>query len=292
MDTDAVLIAGPTASGKSAFALELAEKLNGTIINTDSMQVYPKLRILTARPGNDEIARAPHVLYGHASLLESYSVSRWLEDVRVVLDDVASAGRVPIFVGGTGLYFKALTEGLVIIPDILPAIRNFWRNKLEDEGLAILFDELRRRDPQAADVLSANDRQRIVRALEVVDATGQSILEHQSSANAAAILDTAKAKKFILSPERKILHGRIEKRFDWMIEAGALEEVDALLKLDVHPDHPVMKAIGIPQLRQYIRGETTLQTATEKCKIATRQYAKRQTTWFRNQLSDDWVMVA
>lgn len=285
-----ILIAGPTASGKSRLAIDLAEKSNGTIINADSMQVYPVLRVITARPGDDDLARVPHLLYGHASLDRTYSVAQWINDVKKALDDVFMAGRTPIFVGGTGLYFKALTQGLANIPDVPSEIRNRWRRKMKEFGAAALYKELQNLDPLAANLLQSNDKQRILRALEVKEATGRSIVEYQSS-NSTPILAQSNVQKFLFVPDRSELHARIERRFDIMIESGAIEEVKELQKHMISPDHPVMKAIGVPQLTNYLQKVVTLDEARERCKVATRQYAKRQSTWFRNQLDDSWVEI-
>ena len=287
---DAILIAGPTASGKSGLAIELAKKWDGTIINTDSMQVYPLLRVITARPSDDDLAKVPHLLYGHASLDRAYSVAQWVNDAKKALDDVRAVGRTPIFVGGTGLYFKALTQGLADIPLVPAEIRNKWRQKMEVYGVAALFKELQKIDPIAANALKTNDKQRILRALEVKDATGRSIIEYQSTSS-PPILALPLIEKILFVPDRGKLHSRIEKRFDTMLENGAIEEVKALQKHKVSKDHPVMKAIGVPQLTKYLQKVVTLDEARERCKIATRQYAKRQSTWFRNQLDYSWAEI-
>ncbi len=287
---DAILIAGPTASGKSGLAIELAKKWDGTIINTDSMQVYPLLRVITARPSDDDLAKVPHLLYGHASLDRAYSVAQWVNDAKKALDDVRAVGRTPIFVGGTGLYFKALTQGLADIPLVPAEIRNKWRQKMEVYGVAALFKELQKIDPIAANALKTNDKQRILRALEVKDATGRSIIEYQSTSS-PPILALPLIEKILFVPDRGKLHSRIEKRFDTMLENGAIEEVKALQKHKVSKDHPVMKAIGVPQLTKYLQKVVTLDEARERCKIATRQYAKRQSTWFRNQLVYSWAEI-
>lgn len=285
---DAILIAGPTASGKSGFAIDLAKKYNGTIINCDSMQVYPVLRVITARPDAGDLAIVPHMLYGHASLDKPYSVAQWVIDAKAALGEVSAAGRVPIFVGGTGLYFKALLEGLADIPKIPTDIRQNWRQRSAECEMSVLFAELQSLDPVAANVLKPNDRQRILRALEVKEATGRSIVEFQAQNN-PALLANMSVSKYLISPDRAELHKRIEKRFDKMLASGAIEEVIALNKLDISKDHPVLKAIGVPQLTNYLQRVVTVDEARKKCVIATRQYAKRQTTWFRNQLSDDWT---
>jgi tRNA dimethylallyltransferase len=278
-----VLIAGPTASGKSALALDVARMLGGIVVNADSMQVYRDLRIITARPTPEEEARAPHRLYGHVDVAENYSVGRWLADARRVLADAAQAGRVPILVGGTGLYFKALTSGLAAIPAIDPAIRAGLRARLDEEGVAALHAELQRRDPQTAARVMTRDRSRILRALEVVEATGRTISNWHGEGLPPAIAPEH-AVRIFLNPDRDELKRRIERRFDLMLESGAPEEVAALDARGL-PEHlPAMKAHGVPWLRRHLRGEITRDEAAEGGKMDTRRYAKRQVTWFRNQM--------
>ncbi len=284
------MIAGPTASGKSAFALQQAKKWDGVIVNADSMQVYPVLRVLTARPDDRDLAAIPHRLYGHASLEETYSVALWLKDVRKVLNDIASDERIPVFVGGTGLYFKALVEGLADMPDIPKNIREDLRKRLEGEGLKSLREELTLSDPDAAKTIRPGDRQRTLRALEVYRTTGKSILKYQSAAHSTPVLNVGSIHKFVFAPERTALHQRIEIRFKNMLEMGAIDEVTRLARIGIADDHPVQKAIGVSQLNQYLSGTISRGSAIEKSIIATRQYAKRQSTWFRNQQSGDWIV--
>jgi tRNA dimethylallyltransferase len=285
----AVLIAGPTASGKSALALALAEKLNGTIVNADSMQVYGGLRVITARPTPDEEARAPHVLYGHIDAGEIYSTGRWLNDAGAALAAIAAAGRVPIVVGGTGLYFKALTEGLAAVPPIPADIRDAVRTRLESEGVSALYAELIERDPVTAARLMPLDRTRIARALEVVLATGRSIGDWHKE-TLPPMIDPANCAKIFLVCERKELVARIEKRFDAMLAAGALEEVRALAGRQLNPLLPAMKAHGVPWLIRHLNGELSLDEAAQGSIMDTRRYAKRQHTWFRGQMKD-WPAV-
>jgi tRNA dimethylallyltransferase len=286
---DAVLIAGPTASGKSAVALDLAERLNGVVINADSMQVYRDLRIITARPAPEEEKRVPHRLYGHVDAAENYSVGRWLGDVRNVLQEVRAAGRMPVLVGGTGLYFMALTTGLAAIPPIDPAIRAGLRARLEAEGVETLHAQLQRRDAESAARIMPRDRSRILRALEVVEATGRMMSDWHRE-GMPALIAPERAIKIFLTPDRDELKRRIEKRFDLMLEAGALEEVRALDARSL-PEHlPAMKAHGVPWLRRHLRGEISLEEAAAGGKMDTRRYAKRQVTWFRNQMPD-WLWV-
>ncbi len=285
-----VLIAGPTASGKSALALVLAEKYGGIIVNADSMQVYRDLRIITARPTPDEEARAPHRLYGHVDATENYSVGRWCVDVQVALAEAKRAGRVPIVVGGTGLYFKALTQGLAAVPPTPAEIRAAVRARLAANGPEDLHAELQKRDPAMAARLKSGDGVRVARALEVFEATGRSLAEWQRD-GMPAILKPEHAAKIFLAPDRAELHRRIDARFDAMLGAGALDEVRALDARGLDPLLPAMKAHGVPWLRRYLRAEITLEEAAAGAKQDTRRYTKRQLTWFRNQMPG-WTSVA
>ena len=286
----AILIAGPTASGKSALALRLAEKLGGTIVNTDSMQVYRDLRIITARPSPAEEARVPHRLYGHVDAAENYSVGRWCRDVAEALAETVAQGRVPILVGGTGLYFKALTRGLAAVPPIPAEIRAQVRGRLQSEGVAPLYDELAKRDPVTAQRLMPNDRSRISRALEVVLATGRSLSDWHRDGQ-PALIDPERAAKVFITCERRQLVARIETRFAAMLKAGALEEVGVLAARRLDPMLPAMKAHGVPWLIRHLNGEISLDEAAEGSIMDTRRYAKRQVTWFRNQMKD-WPSAA
>ena len=285
----AVLIAGPTASGKSALALELAEKLGGTIVNADSMQVYRDLRVITARPSPDDEARSPHRLYGHVDAAENYSVGAWCRDVAEALKDIAGQGRVPIVVGGTGLYFKALTSGLAAVPPVPADIRAQVRERLLRDGVGPLYAELIARDPVTAARLMPLDRSRICRALEVILATGRSISDWHRE-GMAPLVDPAGAAKIFLTCERSELVARIDTRFAVMLEAGALDEVRALGQRQLDPLLPAMKAHGVPWLIRHLNGEISLDEASEGARMDTRRYAKRQGTWFRNQMAD-WPMV-
>jgi len=286
----AVLIAGPTASGKSALALALAERLGGVIVNADSMQVYRDLKIITARPTPAEEARVPHRLYGHVDAAQTYSVGHWIADVVPVLEDADQAGRLPIVVGGTGLYFKALTHGLAAVPPIPPVVRAAVRTRLAADGAAALHAELARRDPAAAAMLKPGDGVRVARALEVIEATGRSLADWHREGMPAPI-DARRAVKIFLAPAREELKARIDARFDAMIAAGALEEVRALDARHLDPLHPALKAHGVPLLRRVLTGEMTLAEAAEAAKRDTWRYTKRQFTWFRHQLPD-WPWVA
>ena len=284
-----ILIAGPTASGKSALALKLAQKLDGVIVNADSMQVYRDLRIITARPSVEEERRVPHRLYGHVDAAENFSAGRWCEEAAAALAETRRTARAAILVGGTGLYFNSLTRGLAAVPPIPAKIREEVRARLASDGVAALHTELKWRDPAAAARLMPGDRARIARALEVVLATGRSLLDWHET-NKPAGLDPARAGKIFLMPERDELLRRIDARFDAMMAAGALEEVRTLAARNLDPDLPVMKAHGVPWLIRHLNGEITLEAAVEEGKRDTRQYIKRQATWFRNRLPDfAWV---
>jgi tRNA dimethylallyltransferase len=286
----AILIAGPTASGKSALALRLAEKLGGTIVNADSMQVYRDLRVITARPSPEEEARVPHRLYGHVDASENYSVGRWCRDVGEALNEIATQGRVAILVGGTGLYFKALTSGLAAVPPIPAEIRSQVRARMASEGAAALHGELASLDPVTAQRLMLNDRSRISRALEVVLATGRSLSDWHRE-GLPPLVDSVRAAKVFLTCERKQLVARIEARFAAMLEAGALDEVRALERRQLDPLLPAMKAHGVPWLIRHFNGMISLDQAAAGAIMDTRRYAKRQLTWFRNQMTD-WPWAA
>ena len=284
-----ILIAGPTASGKSALALELAAKLRGVIVNADSMQVYRDLRIITARPTPDEEKRISHRLYGHVDAAENYSVGRWFGEAAGALADTLGRGQPAIMAGGTGLYFSTLTRGIAAVPPVPAEIRREVRGRLAAEGVAALRAELTRRDPATAARLKPGDRARITRALEVVLATGRSLTQwHQD--NTPARVDLAAAAKIFLMPQRDELGLRIDTRFDAMMAAGALEEVRALAARNLDPNLPAMKAPGEPWLIRHLKGEITMAEAVEQSKRDTRRYTKRQATWFRNQLPQfKWV---
>jgi tRNA dimethylallyltransferase len=286
----AVLIAGPTASGKSALALALAREIGGTIVNADSMQVYGDLRVITARPTEEEERQAPHRLYGHVDAAENYSVGRWLADVEGVLRDVQAAGRVPILVGGTGLYFKTLTGGLSAVPPTPDEIRARVRARMEAEGPTALHADLARRDPASAALLKPGDRTRIARALEVIEATGRSLQDWHRE-GLPPLLDPSRAVKVFLAPERDVLRRRIDARFDTMLAIGALDEVRRLAARGLDPLLPAMKAHGVPWLIRHLAGEISLAEAAEHGKNDTRRYTKRQFTWVRHQLPD-WTWIA
>jgi tRNA dimethylallyltransferase len=273
----ALLIAGPTASGKSALALRLARERNGIIINADALQVYAPLRILSARPTPEEEAEAPHRLYGHVAAEQPYSVAAWLTESRREMEQAWGQGLLPIVTGGTGLYFSALERGLAPVPEIPEEVRSRWRGFTGD-----LHAELARRDPAMAARLEPGDRQRLTRALEVVDATGRSLLDWQREGQEGAALAGVEVERIFVDVPRTELYARAEARFDSMIAADAIEEVRAVVHLD--PSLPMMKAIGVPELSAVLRGEAMLDEAVSRAKTATRQFIKRQLTWWRGQL--------
>jgi tRNA dimethylallyltransferase len=286
MSRQVFLIAGPTASGKSAHALEIAHTTGGLIVNTDSMQVYDVLNVLTARPQADDLRRARHALYGHVDPATSYSTGHWMRDVRPLMER-HPVEQPLIFVGGTGLYFHALTSGLSPMPDIAPETRERWRYRLNEEGAARLHRRLRAIDPEAAMAIRPGDGQRIVRALEVHDASGQTLTWWQNR-KGDPLINAENAQKIIIEPDRAILHERINARFETMMEAGAIGEVEALLARALDTQLPAMKAIGVRQIAAWLEGTMTRDEAIARAQAATRQYAKRQLTWLRNQMGPDW----
>jgi tRNA dimethylallyltransferase len=292
----ALLIAGPTASGKSAAARALAEQAaaggrKAWIVNADSMQVYDALRVLTARPGPDEMARIPHRLYGHVPAETRHSVGAWLADIRGVVAEAEAEEALLLVVGGTGLYFKALTEGLAAMPAVPPGVRRSLSARLAAEGPLALHAFLRERDPAAAAAVRPSDGQRILRALEVLEGTGRRLGVWLNQSTDPPVIRADLATGWILEPDRAELYRRIDARFDRMVAQGALDEVRALLQRNLEPDLPVMKAIGVRELARFLRGEASLEEAVRRAKTETRRYAKRQSTWFRNQMPD-WERIA
>lgn len=282
MDSAAILIAGATASGKSAVALRLAERLNGVVINADSMQVYRDLRVLSARPTEDEEARAPHRLYGVLSADDPCSVGRWLGWAREEVAAAQARGQLPIVVGGTGLYLSALTEGISVMPDIPDPVRRAVRERLRVQGVAGLHAELARRDPDMAGQLRPSDPQRIARALEVLEASGRSLRDWQAEPPVGAL--DGRWLGIVLQLPRELLYARCDLRLEKMLDEGALDEVAALMARDLDPALPAMRALGVPDLMAYLRGECDRHSALSAAQTATRQFAKRQLTWFRNKM--------
>ncbi|WP_206453402.1 tRNA (adenosine(37)-N6)-dimethylallyltransferase MiaA [Aurantimonas marina] len=290
VEKQAILIAGPTASGKSCLALELAERHDGVIVNADSMQVYSHLQILTARPAPAEIERVPHRLYGHVPPHKTYSAGRYRGEVAAILADIRAAGKAPIFCGGTGLYFKALLGSLDVMPEVSPELRETWRRRLAEEGAPALHRLLSRRDPVAAGRIQPADGQRIVRALEVGEAGGMPLSALQSG-RGEGLLDGGKCVKIVLAPERSRLREMIARRFDAMVAAGALDEVAAFRAFPGALAASAGKAIGVAELGAVLDGGMSLDEATARAVTRSRQYAKRQETWFRHQFGADWARL-
>ncbi len=273
----AVLIAGPTASGKSALAIKLAQQRDGVIINADSMQVYRELRILSARPSTEEEMQAPHRMFGHVAGASDYSAGQWLREAKLEIEACLAIGKLPIIVGGTGLYFMALQGGLADVPPVPEVIREEWRNYGGDLHVA-----LQKVDPVGAAKLNPSDRQRLLRALEVFEATGQTLSQWQAQAKDNGFLNRFNVERLFVNVPREELYARAERRFDAMMQQGAMEEVAALP--DLPAAQPIMKAIGVPELLAHLRGEITQAEAVVLAKTATRQYIKRQLTWWRGQM--------
>lgn len=285
----AILIAGPTASGKSELAVRLAARYGGIVINADSMQVYRDLRVLTARPSVEEEARVPHALYGYVAGREGYSAGRYAADAAQALRIAREKGLRPVIVGGTGLYFKSLIEGLSPMPAVPAEIRQHWRTQAAKAAPGALHGVLQQRDPEMAERLPPGDTQRIVRALEVIDASGRSLSAWQSEPR-APVLSLEQAHCFVVAPERAELYRRIDARFAAMLEAGGLEEAAALAAQGLDPALPIMGALGVRPLLRHIEGELGREEAVSAAQAESRQYAKRQLTWARsNMLSWNWL---
>jgi tRNA dimethylallyltransferase len=282
---DVYIIGGPTASGKSDYALNLAKEIDGEIINGDSMQVYGHLHILTARPS--DLHGIPHHLYGVLKGNEISSLGWWYEEACKAIQDIRKRGKVPVVVGGTGLYLRALTHGISPVPDIPDTIRQETRHLAESLSEEDFYALVVREDPKVEDVLHQNDTQRLTRALEVMRATHQSIQDCQG--NDQKLLDIS-YQYTILMPARDILYQRINERFTWMVENGALQEVENLLRQNIDSASPVLKAVGVPELTDYLQGRTTLDEALSLGQQSTRRYAKRQITWFTRQVPEGTVV--
>lgn len=287
ISADVIFIAGPTASGKSAAALALAESLGAEIVNADAMQVYRDLRILTARPSPDDLARAPHHLFGHMDAATRCSAGLWAREAAAAIADIAARGKPAIVVGGTGLYFRALSEGLSPIPDIPAEVRSAVRRRREEIGSEAFYAELVARDPSAGR-LWPRDAQRLARAAEVLAATGRPLSHFQALPPAPLVPQPAAA--IVIEPDRETLYGACDLRLDRMLAEGALDEARALLARNLDASLPAMKALGAAELMAHLRGELTLGAAIDLAKANTRRFAKRQTTWFRNQ-APDWMRV-
>jgi len=278
----ALLVAGPTASGKSALALDLAERLNGTIINADSMQVYAELRVLTARPTPQEEARVPHRLYGIRPAAQPGSAAWWRNEALAAMDEAREKHRLPILTGGTGLYFAALTQGLSDIPDPRPSARAEARALLAELGAAALHARLAAEDPVTAARVNPNDSQRIARAWEVWRGTGTGLAAWQAQIATSAPAPAWHFTAILLDPPREALRAAIATRFQAMLRQGAIDEVKVLLAQHLDSALPAMRAHGVPELSAYLRGEIALEEAGRRTELVTGQYTKRQATWFRH----------
>jgi tRNA dimethylallyltransferase len=275
------LIAGPTASGKSALALDLARRTGGVVVNADAIQIYADLRVISARPTPEEEAAAPHRLYGVADASETWSAGRWLEAAKAVLAELAGQGLTAVVVGGTGLYFKSLTDGLAEIPPIPETVRFEARAALRRLGEEAFRADLAERDPDAAARIYPGDLQRLARAWEVAVATGKSLTGWQTDTK--PVLDPETYACVAIDPPRPVLYARCDQRLDLMLAAGALEEAALLFSRGLDPELPAMKAVGLRELGRHLAGELALAEAVDLAKRETRRYAKRQLTWLRGQ---------
>lgn len=285
-----LVIAGPTASGKSALAVDVAEQISGVVINADSMQVYRGLEILASTPDKGMQARAPHRLFGVLAPDKPCSAGEWRERAITEIRLAHDTDRVPVVVGGTGLYLRSLMTGIARMPAIPTDIRDRIRASLTREGSASLHARLRQGDPDTAGRLSEHDGQRICRALEVLEATGRSLTDWQREGSRPADLGDLKFSTILLMPPREELYPACDARFDHMLENGALDEIRNLAELGLDPALPAMKALGVPDLLSYIKGTLSLDEARRQAQQATRRYVKRQMTWFRHQIIADMTI--
>lgn len=281
-----LLLAGPTASGKTAAALELAQSYGATIINADSMQVYRDLTIITARPSAQEMARAPHLLFGHVDGAHAYSTGTWLQDALAAIEACRAKGSLPLLVGGTGLYFRALVRGLAHVPPVDPAHVEDAKALIAEGGLALLMAQARQVDPEAAARLQGDDSQRAIRIVSVARSTGRRLSDWQRDTRPP--LPQARFVSCVLEPERAVLYQRINARAEAMLSDEGVSEVEALLHRGLSPDLPVMRALGVPEIRAMLEGSAAREGALHQLQQNTRRYAKRQLTFLRNQL-DDWT---
>lgn len=284
-----ILIAGPTASGKSSLAMSLVERFGGAIVNADSQQVYRDWRLLTARPSEADEAKAPHYLFGHLAMSETCSVGRWLREVRLVLAECRETGQRPVIVGGTGLYFKALTNGIAPIPETPRPIRTRGEAQLAERGLPAFATELAERDPKTAENIDLENPMRVLRAWEVLETTGLGLADWQSQ-NDPPTLPLEETLPILIQPERERLYERCDERFEQMVLEGALGEVRRVAEMNLPPDIPGMRALGARELLGHVEGRLSLLEAIDQAQKATRQYAKRQLTWGRNQMRD-WIRI-
>lgn len=285
----AILIAGPTASGKSGLAMAFAQKLDGVVINADSMQVYRELRVLTARPSVGDEAAIPHKLYGHVAGADAYSTGRYVRDAAVAIAQVHGTKKVPVIVGGTGLYFRALLQGLSPIPPVPGDVRAHWRQEARRLGPAGLHALLAASDPVMAAKLLPSDPQRVTRALEVLEATGVSLGQWQQ-APGVPILNEAQTLRLVIVPDRDVSRQHCDARFDVMMGEGALDEVRDLRALGLSGELPVMRALGVVPLGRHLAGQLSRDVAVEQAKAETRQYVKRQSTWLRRNMNT-WNVI-
>lgn len=286
MINNAIIIAGPTASGKSNLAIEIAKQINGTIINADSMQVYKELSVITARPSNEDKNLVPHTLYGVISGFEECDAAKWSAMAAEEMRQAWNKGRIPIITGGTGMYIKSLTDGMSSIPDIDETIRIKTRELANKIGATGLYDMLRKQDEETANKLKPNDIQRITRAWEVLQSTGRPMSYWRKQPNIPVI--ESNYFTIVFTPDREVLYNRCNARFAKMLKQdGAIDEVKNLMSLDIPETNTIMKAIGVPEVIEYIKGNITIDEAIEKASQATRNYAKRQLTWLRNQVNAD-----
>ncbi|MCA1909703.1 MAG: tRNA (adenosine(37)-N6)-dimethylallyltransferase MiaA [Magnetospirillum sp.] len=283
MTRPAIIVAGPTASGKSGLALAIARAFDGVVVNADSMQVYDVLRVVTARPSPEDEAQAPHRLYGVLSPAINCSAARWKDMAAAEMEAIWQAGKLPVVVGGTGLYIRTLVHGISPAPDIPEEVRTKTRALLAEMGNAAFHTLLEKRDPVMAARLDPANSQRLARAWEVLEASGKSLAEWQALPMQGAV--PARWMTLFLDPPRNILYDNCDRRFVQMMEQGALDEVAALLDMHLDPALPAMKALGVPELAGLLSRNLTLEQAIEQAQRATRNYAKRQLTWFRNQLA-------
>lgn len=280
-----ILIAGPTASGKSALALRLADAIGGEIVNADALQIYRDLSVLSARPTAEEMSAIPHHLFGVADAADGWSVGRWLRAATMVIDDILTHGAPAIVVGGTGLYFRALTVGLAEVPPVPDEARETAGRRYDQAGEDAVRQALHELDPAAEARIAPRDRQRLIRALAVAEATGKALSAWQTETRPALAPDAWRG--VVLEPDRDALYDRCDRRLGLMVAQGALDETAALMARGLDPALPAMKAVGLRELTAHLRGETSLEAALAAAQQETRRFAKRQSTWFRNQ-TPDW----
>lgn len=285
MEQNIIILAGPTASGKSALALDIAQAVDVVIINADSKQLYREIPLITAQPSPDEQQQAPHALYGCVSAAEHCSAGRWLDMVKQAIEDAWEQEKLPLLVGGTGMYIKSLVEGISPIPDVEPAVRRQARELFARLGNEAFHKELAALDPQMAERLEVGDSQRVVRAYEVVKQTGKS-LAYWQDLPMEKVFNEAQFSTFFLSPEHQKVYDNCNGRFEKMVENGVIDEVRALDTLRLDEELPAMKAHGVPEIRAYLKGDMTLEDAITQAQRNTRHYIKRQFTWFRHQMPD------